>query len=309
MGFFTPNQQVDNFQTKVDSCTRPLAGQQFYPCIPDDALVQPLFGGNFVFQRREAGHITNREDIVRHQHGGWRGANSRDDTPGTVELFNGFNQQSAIAKTLRAFNATRQHDHVIFAISHFDQRRIRQQLHAARAGNRQVTIAGDAGSGDFDTAGDYSYLADILQTVLPDVAWHNNIRAELWRKLAVNCVINPLTAIWNCPNGELRHHPQEIMQICEEVAAVIEREGHHTSAEDLRDYVMQVIDATAENISSMLQDIRALRHTEIDYINGFLLRRARAHGIAVPENTRLFEMVKRKESEYERIGTGLPRPW
>ncbi|MGK3717379.1 2-dehydropantoate 2-reductase, partial [Escherichia coli] len=45
--------------------------------------------------------------------------------------------------------------------------------------------------------GDYSYLADILQT-----------------------------AIWNCPNGELRHHPQEIMQICEEVAAVIEREGH-----------------------------------------------------------------------------------
>ncbi len=82
-------------------------------------------------------------------------------------------------------------------------------------------------------------------------------------------MINPLTAIWNCPNGELRHHPQEIMQICEEVAAVIEREGHHTSAEDLRDYVMQVIDATAENISSMLQDIRALRHTEIDYINGF----------------------------------------
>ncbi|MCN7810225.1 2-dehydropantoate 2-reductase [Escherichia coli] len=133
--------------------------------------------------------------------------------------------------------------------------------------------------------------------------------AELWRKLAVNCVINPLTATWNCPNGELRHHPQEIIQICEEVAAVIEREGHHTSAEDLRDYVMQVIDATAENISSMLQDIRALRHTEIDYINGFLLRRARAHGIAVPENTRLFEMVKRKESEYERIGTGLPRPW
>ena len=47
---------------------------------------------------------------------------------------------------------------------------------------------------------------------------------------------------------------------------MIEREGHHTSAEDLRDYVMQVIDATAENISSMLQDIRALRHTEIDYI-------------------------------------------
>ncbi|NYY81077.1 hypothetical protein DMI65_06075 [Escherichia coli] len=103
---------------------------------------------------------------------------------------------------------------------------------------------------------------------------HNNIRAELWRKLAVNCVINPLTAILNCPNGELRHHQQEIMQICEEVAAVIEREGHHTSAEDLRDYVMQVIDATAENISSMLQDIRAAPHRNRLY-QWFLLRRAR----------------------------------
>ncbi|HCB3233771.1 2-dehydropantoate 2-reductase [Citrobacter amalonaticus] len=157
--------------------------------------------------------------------------------------------------------------------------------------------------------GDFSYLADLLQCVLPDVAWHNNIRAEMWRKLAVNCVINPLTALWNCPNGELRNHPGEVNLICQEVAAVIEREGHHTSVDDLRYYVEQVIDSTVENISSMLQDIRAMRHTEIDYITGYLLKRARAHGIAVPENSRLFELVKRKESEYERIGTGMPRPW
>lgn len=112
----------------------------------------------------------------------------------------------------------------------------------------------------------------------------------------------------NCPNGELRHHTDEINAICEEVAAVIEREGYHTSADDLRYYVEQVIDSTAENISSMLQDVRAMRHTEIDYITGYLLKRARVHGLAVPENSRLFEMVKRKESEYERSGTGMPRP-
>ena len=87
------------------------------------------------------------------------------------------------------------------------------------------------------------------------------------------------------------------------------REGFHTSPESLLFYVNQVIDLTAENISSMLQDIRALRHTEIDYITGFLLKRARAHGIPVPENTHLYELVKRKESEYERVGTDLPRPW
>ena len=122
-------------------------------------------------------------------------------------------------------------------------------------------------------------------------------------------MINPLTALKNCHNGALREYPQEVADICYEVAAVMEREGMHTSPENLLFYVHQVIESTAENTSSMLQDILAQRHTEIDYITGFLLKRARAHGIAVPENTRLFELVKRKENEYERVGTDLPRPW
>ena len=156
---------------------------------------------------------------------------------------------------------------------------------------------------------DYSQLAETLQNVLPDVAWHDNIHSAMWRKLAVNCVINPLTALMNCPNGDLRGHQEHIALICEEVAQTMTREGFHTSPESLLFYVNQVIDLTAENISSMLQDIRTLRHTEIDYITGFLLKRARAHGIPVPENTRLYELVKRKESEYERVGTDLPRSW
>lgn len=157
--------------------------------------------------------------------------------------------------------------------------------------------------------GDFSYLADILQDVLPDVAWHNNIRPALWRKLAVNCVVNPLSALENCRNGDLRNFPDEIKKITHEVAAVIEREGHHISADELLSYVYQIIDNTADNISSMLQDIRAMRHTECDYITGYLLKRARAHGIAVPENARLYDLVKRKESEYERISSGMSRPW
>lgn len=157
--------------------------------------------------------------------------------------------------------------------------------------------------------GDFSYLAETLQEVLPDVAWHNNIRPALWRKLAVNCVINPLTALQECKNGELRDYPEEIKKVTHEVAAVIEREGHHISADELLDYVYQIIENTAENVSSMLQDIRAMRHTECDYITGFLLRRARAHGIAVPENARLYDLVKRKESEYERVSSGMSRPW
>ena len=64
-----------------------------------------------------------------------------------------------------------------------------------------------------------------------------------------------------------------------------------------------------ENSSSMLQDVRVERHTEIDYITGYLLQRARAHGLSVPVNSRLYELIKRKENEYERTSTGLPGSW
>lgn len=156
---------------------------------------------------------------------------------------------------------------------------------------------------------DYNPLAGVLHRALPDVAWHDDISSACWKKLAVNCVINPLTALYDCPNGELRGRHDEIRQICEEVAQVMVSEGQHTSAESLFFYVDQVMESTALNISSMLQDIRQQRHTEIDYITGYLLRRARAHGLTLPVNTRLYEQIKRKENHYERIGAGLPRPW
>ncbi|MFP2422331.1 2-dehydropantoate 2-reductase [Pseudescherichia vulneris] len=182
---------------------------------------------------------------------------------------------------------------------------------ARRDGNLIIhTANGTTHIGPANTlAQEYSFLADTLHTALPDVAWHNDINNASWRKLAVNSVINPLTALYDCPNGQLREHPEEVTRISTEVAAVMQREGLHSSPEDLIKYVWQVIDSTANNISSMLQDVRAQRQTEIDYISGYLLKRARAHGIAVPENARLFEQIKRKENTYERISAGLSRPW
>jgi len=182
---------------------------------------------------------------------------------------------------------------------------------AKRDGNVIVHVANGTthiGPGNMQAAG-YSYLADTLHQALPDVAWHNNIGSASWNKLAVNCVINPLTALYNCPNGELNAHDEEIFDICDEVSQVMAREGYSTSTENLFLHVKQVIDCTADNISSMLQDIREQRHTEIDYITGYLLRRARANGIPTPLNARLYEQVKRKEDDYERSSTGLPGSW
>ncbi len=166
------------------------------------------------------------------------------------------------------------------------------------------------GPGTPDSAG-LSGLAEILHQALPDVAWHNNMASVSWRKLAVNCIINPLSVLYDCRNGDLLQHQHEIAQICDEIVQVMEREGQHTSHENLMDYVVAIIESTAENSSSMRQDIHAQRRTEIEYINGYLLRRARAQGITTPENTRLYELIKRKELNYarERIDSGLPGTW
>ncbi|AIJ09349.1 2-dehydropantoate 2-reductase [Edwardsiella anguillarum ET080813] len=66
---------------------------------------------------------------------------------------------------------------------------------------------------------------------------------------------------------------------------------------------------THDNHSSMLQDVQAQRHTEIDYITGYLIRCGRSHGLALPENRQLFDLIKRKEQTYERIGLGVSGTW
>lgn len=186
--------------------------------------------------------------------------------------------------------------------------------HAARRDGTVIVhvASGITHIGPVTAAGaDLSELAEVLHRALPDVAWHNNVASAAWQKLAVNCVINPLTVFYDCTNGELAEHRPEIEALSNEVATVMEREGQHTSREGLIDYVLDVIRSTAGNTSSMLQDIRAQRRTEIDYINGYVIRRARAQGISTPENSRLYEFIKRKEQDYDRefIGSGLPGTW
>lgn len=152
-------------------------------------------------------------------------------------------------------------------------------------------------------------LADLLHQALPDVAWHNNISIACWKKLAVNCVINPLSGLYNCRNGELQRYTRLIEKLCAEVAYVMEMEGYYTPPEALVCYVQEVIQYTADHHSSMLQDLRSQRHTEIDYITGYLLRRARNHGITLPENSRLYDFIKCKENQYDSISTRLPGAW
>jgi 2-dehydropantoate 2-reductase len=141
-------------------------------------------------------------------------------------------------------------------------------------------------------------LTQILDKVLTPVTWHEDINAVLWQKLAINCVINPLTASLNVKNGQLAdvQYEQTINSLCNEIAAVANACGIGFVASDLRDNCYKVIKGTANNYSSMHQDVKASRTTEIDYINGYLLGKARQFGIEAPANEALYQAIKTLES-------------
>jgi 2-dehydropantoate 2-reductase len=119
-------------------------------------------------------------------------------------------------------------------------------------------------------------------------------------------MINPLTAIFNCKNGELftRGPIIRVMRLLlSEASQVILslpklRDDQTTesrfSMESLEEVVLNVAAKTAKNTSSMLQDVRAGKATEIEYINGYIVKRGREMGVDVRFNERLVEMVKEK---------------
>lgn len=135
-----------------------------------------------------------------------------------------------------------------------------------------------------------------LPTDFLDIRSCDNIDQRQWQKLAINSAINPLTVIYQCANGELLNQPaalQTIKQLCEEFVQVTEAAGiEHPSADQLVQQVEQTLHITANNFSSMYQDIQQKKSTEIDFINGSICQLGHQHGIATPHNQAMVDAVK-----------------
>jgi 2-dehydropantoate 2-reductase len=112
--------------------------------------------------------------------------------------------------------------------------------------------------------------------------WSLDILGRLWRKLALNCAINPLTVLYDCRNGGLNAHPTEIAMLCSELCELLRTCGQPDAAEGLHDDVLRIIHATAANYSSMHQDVASGRRTEIAYLLGYACAAARRHRRVLP---------------------------
>ena len=127
-----------------------------------------------------------------------------------------------------------------------------------------------------------------------------SIRTDLWAKTLYNCALNPLGAILDVPYGRLadEHSWSIIRRLIEEAFAVCRAEGiplHWQAAADYLTYLRTVqLPATADHHASMLQDIQQGRETEIDFLNGAVVRLGEKHGIATPTNRTLVELIRFK---------------
>lgn len=126
-----------------------------------------------------------------------------------------------------------------------------------------------------------------------------DIKGLLWSKLIINVGINALTAITRLNNGRLMEFEgtRRIMrEAVTEAIRVAKRKRIKLTSDDPLAKVEAVSEATAANTSSMLQDILHNKRTEIDFINGVIVRQAQELRIPVPVNQMLVDLVKTIET-------------
>eukprot|EP01101_Sappina_pedata_P010036 TRINITY_DN6222_c0_g1_i1.p1 TRINITY_DN6222_c0_g1~~TRINITY_DN6222_c0_g1_i1.p1 ORF type:complete len:1151 (+),score=340.18 TRINITY_DN6222_c0_g1_i1:26-3454(+) len=174
-------------------------------------------------------------------------------------------------------------------------------------GNTTLILPESHPLGSAPTARD---LADILSQsgISTDVIQINSPSSEahainaIWTKLITNAVINPLTAIFNVKNGEIAANSDFrplISHMLEEIIAVarssnIQLDKTVTSPIEK---VLETARATGENTSSMLSDLLRGSPTEISFINGYLVDRARKVGLHLPVNSALVDIIKSLEQD------------
>jgi 2-dehydropantoate 2-reductase len=121
-----------------------------------------------------------------------------------------------------------------------------------------------------------------------------DIAAELWSKLVMNCAYNAISALGRAPYGRMVALPEirEIMrQTVDEVVQVARAKGIRLPG-DMAEAAFRLADAMPATLSSTAQDILKGKRTEIDHLNGYVVREGEALGIPTPANRTLNALVK-----------------
>ncbi len=135
-------------------------------------------------------------------------------------------------------------------------------------------------------------LLTLLPATLMNIRVATDIERRLWIKLAVNCAVNALTVVHECRNGDLLTHPvarPQLIDLCAEIEQIYAAVSDAPKLQNLLNSVDKVLHDTAMNISSMLQDVRNGKLTEISELNGYLCELAQKAGVSCELNAALLD--------------------
>lgn len=144
-------------------------------------------------------------------------------------------------------------------------------------------------------------IREVFNKVGFECKMSRDIKSLLWSKLIINVGINALSAVTRLPNGKLIEYEgtrRILRDAVTEAARIAKRKRIKLIFDDPLAKVEAVCESTQSNLCSMLQDVLGKKRTEIDFINGVIVRLAQELGIDVPTNKFLLDLVKTIESSY-----------
>ena len=130
-----------------------------------------------------------------------------------------------------------------------------------------------------------------------------NIAADLWTKLITNASLNAISAVVHAPYGDVVAIPESreaVRQLVNECVAVARADGVSLPDVDFVDLVLRFAEKVGPVYASTAQDLDRGKPTEIDALNGFVVRRGDQLGVPTPVNQSLVALVKLRERQFER---------
>jgi 2-dehydropantoate 2-reductase len=144
-------------------------------------------------------------------------------------------------------------------------------------------------------------IVDLFVSAQVPVQISQNVMAELWSKLLINCAFNAISGL-----AQIQYEKLAALEavrstqtaLVKEVIAVALADGIHLSESVALEAVAKIAVTMGSQKSSTAQDMARSKPSEIDHLNGFIVRRGQALGVATPVNQSLFALVKLVESTY-----------
>jgi len=180
----------------------------------------------------------------------------------------------------------------------------------AAPGHVKHTARGDLVIGDFPRryqseparAPQLNKLAELFNSAGVPCRISDNIEADLWTKLIMNCAYNPISALTRSRYGRIVGNPitrDLLRRTTEEIIAVARAAGVRFGDVDLLDAVYALGAGMVNTLSSTAQDLERGKRTEIDSLNGYVFRRGKELSIDTPVNATLWALVKLLEQAAE----------